>query len=179
MEYLMTYGWALLVIVIVIAVLLSLNVFQAPEQCIFDQQNFACGNVRLIDTTKATASKGVLFADITNGNSKTITIDAITCIKGRTAPPSDWRAWTSGNSVSGITGGLTVPFQGTFNLGNPQNLASAANQLTCYDPATGAAAVISPNDQFNGRVYIAYKFADDANGVPDKIVGANVATKAQ
>ena len=36
MEYLVTYGWALLVIVIVIAVLLYINPFRAPEQCLFD-----------------------------------------------------------------------------------------------------------------------------------------------
>lgn len=42
MEYLMTYGWALLVIVLVIAALIVINPFRAPKTCLFTQPGLYC-----------------------------------------------------------------------------------------------------------------------------------------
>ncbi len=104
MEYLMTYGWALLVIVIVIAVLIYINPFRAPEQCVFDQAGFLCQKPVLLVTGKApdgvTDVKGLIHATLVNGDRKTIVIQAISCIKGRTSPNGDiantdsWPAYT-------------------------------------------------------------------------------------
>jgi len=54
MEYLMTYGWAILIIIIVIAVLFYLGVLSpsniTPTACAFPP-NFACVSFKLQDTT--------------------------------------------------------------------------------------------------------------------------------
>ncbi|MDO8554284.1 MAG: hypothetical protein Q7S22_05730 [Candidatus Micrarchaeota archaeon] len=48
MEYLMTYGWAILVIVIVLAALwfLSGQFFKPPENCLFSQPGLSCGDTK-------------------------------------------------------------------------------------------------------------------------------------
>jgi len=84
MEYLMTYGWALLVIVIVIAILLIMNPFSSPQSCKFDSIGFACENIAV------KATDGTLLGGITNGNNNGITVKGIVCTKakGTTAPPA-------------------------------------------------------------------------------------------
>ena len=67
MEYLMTYGWALLVIVIVIAILLIMNPFSAPQSCKFDQIGFACDNA-------VVTTGGVLLMGVINGNNNAISV---------------------------------------------------------------------------------------------------------
>ncbi|MFH1306803.1 MAG: hypothetical protein ABIH83_04095 [Candidatus Micrarchaeota archaeon] len=79
MEYLMTYGWALLVIVIVIAVLMFIRPFGAPESCVFQQPGFSCEGHRI------TANNG-LYARITNGQQKSIERIEIACVRGTGDP---------------------------------------------------------------------------------------------
>jgi hypothetical protein len=63
MEYLMTYGWALLILVVVIGVLFSMGVFNPQnymsEECSF-QPSLPCKGTSL-------TSKGVLTIYLTNG----------------------------------------------------------------------------------------------------------------
>jgi len=82
MEYLMTYGWALLVIVIVIAILLIINPFSAPQGCRFDDLGFSCSNP-VADTN------GNLYLRITNAQSSNIILVGATCTtdKSPNAPP--------------------------------------------------------------------------------------------
>lgn len=81
MEYLMTYGWALLVIVIVIAILLIINPFSAPQGCRFDDLGFSCTNP-VADTA------GNVYLRITNAQSANIILVGATCTtdKAPTAP---------------------------------------------------------------------------------------------
>ncbi len=77
MEYLMTYGWALLVIVIVIAILLIINPFSAPQGCRFDDLGFSCSNP-VADTG------GNLYLRVTNGQSSNIILVGATCTTDKT-----------------------------------------------------------------------------------------------
>jgi len=92
MEYLMTYGWALLVIVIVIAILLIMNPFSAPQSCKFDQVGFACNNMAV------KATDGTLLGSITNGLNNGIKIVKVTCVKPSSA--ADTVASASGTAVA-------------------------------------------------------------------------------
>ncbi len=82
MEYLMTYGWALLVIVIVISVLLLLNIGPSP-QCNLDNSAIRCDQ-----TLPVLTSGNQLFVVINNGMSSGITVTNITCAKDTTASPA-------------------------------------------------------------------------------------------
>ena len=99
MEYLMTYGWALLVIVIVIAILLIMNPFSAPQTCKFDQIGFACNNM-------AVTTSGALLGSITNGNNNGIKVIKVTCEKPSTAPTN---MTNSGGTVVARQASFDVP----------------------------------------------------------------------
>jgi hypothetical protein len=172
MEYLMTYGWALLVIVIVIAVLLWINPFKAPEQCIFDQAGFVCSRPVLVQNS-------TIFADITNGNQKSIVVVGVACVKGRSPLPGEVDKWPTGFLAGTVnsTNKKTVEYQGIFNLG--QNSTDTGTMATTCRDNAGVKVQLKQNEDFNGRLYIAYRFSDDSDFVPAKIVGANLVTKVQ
>ena len=183
MEYLMSYGWALLVIVIVIAVLIYINPFRAPEQCVFDQAGFLCNKPILF-------ASGALHGTLVNGNQKAITIMGIACIKGRASPDGDitvtgltaWPSYTKANRTLGYQEQLD-------DIGNFANDLGANTTTKCVDVTKNANGVaqfpasatiaLSPNDDFSGRLYVAYKFSSDPAGTVAKVVGANLVTKAQ
>ena len=177
MEYLMTYGWALLVIVIVIAVLIYINPFRAPEQCVFDQAGFLCNKPILF-------ASGALHGTLVNGNQKNVFIMGMACIKGRTAPNGDFTQWPGYTDV-----GKTLAYQTQIDdLGNFQNDANNAFHVSCVDVTTVNGVAVFPTtatitlhsgDQFSGRLYIAYNYADDPAGAISKVVGANLVTNAQ
>lgn len=135
MEYLMTYGWAILVIVIVLAALLYLGVFnvgeRVPEQC-----NFKVG----ILCTSAKVVVDDITLNLRNGLGNKIVICAITCDDTETA-----------DSLAAIT----VADCGTTNLGDLDvgqtgNFASGAG---CTD-AAGAADTVG--DRYRGKVFVQY-----------------------
>ena len=173
----MTYGWALMVIVIVIGVLVYINPFKAPEQCSFDQAGFLCQKPILL-------SSGVLHGTLINGNQKAITITGIACIRGRTAPSGLSSSWPG---YAKTTKSLNYNDQ-IDDLGNFQNDANNAFHVSCVDVTTVNGVAVFPTtatitlhsgDQFSGRLYIAYNYADDPAGAISKVVGANLVTNAQ
>lgn len=179
MEYLMTYGWALLVIVVVIAVLMYINPFRAPQQCLFDQPGFVCvGNPFL------TTNTNVMQIRLTNGFNNAITVLGVACVRGTAPVPTtltEWQAvseWTA-NSFSG-----DVPSKAEFS---PQALS-----VTCTLPPRQlsgntwdmSAAQATPNFQagsdFNGRLYVMYTTQDEQGaGIPPRIAGANIVARVQ
>ncbi len=80
MEYLMTYGWALLVIVIVIAILLIINPFSVPQGCRFDQVGFAC-TAPVIDST------GKISMTLTNNMQSAVTVAHLECVSVKSSTP--------------------------------------------------------------------------------------------
>ena len=173
MEYLMTYGWALLVIVIVIGILLVLNPFQSPQGCRFDQLSFTCTNA-IVQST------GVIYLQVTNGNSNAITVQNVSCVAG-TAPaaPPFTTDYTSSSDGSGKFWGSSqlIQPQTSFMLTND----TAMNQtVTCktsnteHTDFTGIAG-----NTFSGKVYIYYKNNEDPDTYPARVAVASVTTKIQ
>ncbi len=197
MEYLMTYGWALLVIVIVIAVLLYINPFRAPEQCLFDQAGFLCSKpILLVNGTDASGApaSSLLHVTLTNGQRETIIIRGVMCLATRTPPPGNLN-WPHGGGVATGTIGTTLTtrtlgYQETIDLGNftadtgstyTGGRESSVRCLTTTDFSESGTKVITvrPGESFSGRLYVAYQLASDDANMPAKIVGANLVTQAQ
>jgi len=80
MEYLMTYGWAILIVIIVAAVLFSMGVFNPATYTTTAATGFSGFNVPAggfkLDTT------GALTMQITNGVGASISITTVTATKG-------------------------------------------------------------------------------------------------
>ncbi len=146
----MTYGWALLVIVIVIAVLLLINPFSAPEGCRFDQVGFTCTK----PVIKAAA--GGLFTAITNGNNNDVNIYKAVCTsdKSSVAPAS-------------LTGGSAalVPRQSVYSI-------NSTNVVSC----SGGAAMTA-GSEFTGKVWILYTNTEDPADYPKRVASANIVAK--
>ena len=176
MEYLMTYGWALLVIVIVIAILLLINPFSAPQGCRFDQLGFTCSNAIV------TGSNGFVYLSVTNGNSNAITVTNVTCVSGTspTTPPFTTQ-YTSGVNGAFWYNSLIQP-QTTFSLTNyTTGVAGTYTQNVTCRMGYNNPAVFSgtPGTTFSGLVYIYYKNQQDPPNYPDRVAVATVTTKVQ
>ncbi len=157
MEYLMTYGWALLVIVVVIAILLIINPFSAPQGCRFDQVGFQCANNVVID------SNGMLFMSITNANNNAIKVFSVICTADKTA------------TAPAIGTLFTVPAvqrQASFNINSTNPLSTGVictKDNSAYKPPAGT--------EFSGKVWVFYKNDEDGGDYPYRTVSANVVTK--
>ncbi|VVB57606.1 Uncharacterised protein [uncultured archaeon] len=189
MEYLMTYGWALLVIVIVIAVLLYINPFRAPEQCLFDQAGFLCSKpVLLVSGADAGGARvnSLLHATLTNGQRETIVIQGVMCLSTRVPPPGEFGQWPTASGLGTTVVTRTLGYQESLDLGNftadgSTTPDSSVQCLTTTDftPGNTHVVTIRPGETFSGRLYVAYNYASDTPGTPAKIVGANIVTQAQ
>jgi hypothetical protein len=106
MEYLMTYGWAVLVLVAVIAILIVMNPLRPQEACNFQDAGFSCSH-QLIDNSQ------VLMFQITNGFQRDIVVKAMNCTTDKNAQPSPVDEPTATTIRSGETA--------TFSLGCSSN----------------------------------------------------------
>ncbi|MEM4389595.1 MAG: hypothetical protein QXG98_02950 [Candidatus Micrarchaeia archaeon] len=154
MEYLMTYGWAILVIVIVLAALLYLGVFniagRTPEICTLPI-GLQCPSFKL-DTA------GLLNVSITNGHPKTIIVSLARCTSDATFNASDWNSYTDIPDV-------TIP-----------SADSRFVSFNCYTTgstvATGAVG-----DTYRGKLYLRYAFSDEPGNY--RVAIGDIVTKYQ
>ncbi len=150
MEYLMTYGWALLVIVVVIAILLIINPLQPPAGCRFDTIGFTCSDPLV-------ASNGMLYLKMTNGNSNNIEIYGLKCTTDKSPKPPV----LSGSETLVKRLQRQEPYE--FNI-------------TCTAPGVGTISP-QPGSDFSGKLWIFYKNEEDGAGYPMRSISANVASK--
>ncbi len=157
MEYLMTYGWALLVIVIVIFILLFINPLKPPEGCRFDTIGFTC-NAPLVD------SNGTLYLTFTNGNSNNIEIWGLNCTTDRTTKPPAFDAAAHTVAIKSL------------QRQEPYELQSATHGgIQCYD-AKNAKLQPSAGSDFTGRLWVFYKNEEDGSNYPMRSTSATVTT---
>ncbi len=152
MEYLMTYGWAILAIIIVIAALIYLNPFRAPELCLFQQQGFSCSepNPQVFLDSGGDVTMNVR---IWNKLGRSITIKRVLCTTAQTSEID-----SSATEVRVVpSGGFDVPtgsymtFSGTDGHDLP---------IGCFDSG-GDEVQLAPNQEFRGRLIVWYNYQDD------------------
>lgn len=147
MEYLMTYGWAILVIVIVLAVLLFLNPFKAPETCLFAQPGFTCSDP--MPQVYNDGSSTMVAMKIGNKQGQTVTIKRVLCTTASVSEVD--KTNPSAKTVSDDVGA------GAFWNGT----------ATC-DSLTQA------NSQFKGSLVIWYNFKNDPDQTIERQASATL-----
>ena len=160
MEYLMTYGWAILVIVIVLAALLYLGVFnlsnKVPDVCTF-QVGLQCSAWRV----SYNAGANVATFSAINGYQKEMMIEGAECSM-QTADP------TTGLPTGGaldvdkthfLVGGVAAP---AIPVAVEAQQTLTACPIICYD-ATGTQTKFSAGSSYSGKLYIKYYFTDEGN----------------
>ena len=142
MEYLMTYGWALLAIVIVIAALIYLNPFRAPELCLFQQQGFSCSepNPQLYVDNQGEVNMNVR---IWNKLGKTVIVHGILC--------------TNAQAID-VALSDSTEFSETIPTGTSEDFFN----IDCID-SNGNDVEMSPNQEFRGKMLVWYNYEDDLN----------------
>ena len=153
MEYLMTYGWALLAIVIVIAALIYLNPFRAPELCLFQQQGFSCSepNPQLYVDSEGEVSMNVR---LWNKLGKAVVVHGIICTNAQ---------------VTEMELSDASPLDEPIPTGTSDDFLDIACIDGDKDPI-----VMQPNEEFRGKMLVWYNYVDDINEEIQHEAQANV-----
>jgi len=171
MEYLMTYGWAILIIMVVLAVLFYLGVLNpqtvTPNQCTFPP-GFTC-------VTNKLSLNGQLYLVVGQGTGKNIRITGINCTQNTTTE------FMTEGQVFWLNETYLVPYQPniTISSGNQMIVADPTSNLgwvngTICTDANGNPLVDQPvGAVYNGKIYVNYTETD--TGVKRIVVGTYTA----
>jgi len=145
MEYLMTYGWAILVLVIVLAVLAYFlpRLTKTPEVCQFTQ-GFSCTEPAIVNEGGVVK---VAF-NLQNGKGQAINVSQVLCTTASTADADR-------------TFATAVPAA-------DQRMSAGASErinATCKDKS-GTTITMAPNSDFRGTIVVYYNFENDVISVP-------------
>jgi uncharacterized protein (UPF0333 family) len=159
LEYLMTYGWAIFIIVVVLAILAFYftNLVRAGESCVFSQPGFSCSEQKPVLYNNA--SKLHLAVRIDNQQGDGVTLASVVC----TDQPS---------------GNIDKAYLVAHQLSDTTRIPAGGSQtfdLYCYDKS-GVALQTSPNSEFRGTLAVQYKRDNevDVPNLPLRIATASV-----
>jgi hypothetical protein len=157
MEYLMTYGWAILIIMVVLAVLFYLGVLNppVPSQCTFPA-GISC------ISTKLGNIGGNLTLVIGQGVGHTIVITGVNCSNNMTTGFSPM--------VTYIGSTAAAPVNITMNSGSQATIASPTSTLNTTCQGVSGATI---GGTYVGKIYINYTEVD--TGINHIVVGSYTA----
>ena len=169
MEYLITYGLALFVILIVLAILVAvvLPSLKAPETCQFTQPCFTCNQKPHVLVADSNNDVRILF-QLDNTQGKSVNVLGIICT---TAPVGNVRK-------SDITEGEPTGTPIQLAAGQSMELGGLNEEIECIDES-GTTARLAPNSNFRGSVGVLYKFAEDLDEAPSRLAVATVTGSVQ
>jgi len=143
MEYLITYGWAVLIMLVVVGVLFYLGVFtQNPAPaCTFQNPGFTCYAYKL---TSNTGNRGGIILDLGQGTGHDIKVVGFNCTTSNVFTVTDFDAATSN---------VTIP-TGSHSMLN----WSITNliPLACYKPDGTKLGTPDAGSYYRGKIYIHY-----------------------
>jgi hypothetical protein len=156
MEYLMTYGWAILIIMVVLGVLYYLGVLNpsqlTPSQCAFPP-GFSC------TTYKLKSSSGNLSLQVGQGTGKTVIVTGVFCSANMSSSYSPGALtgkavlYDSNENVT-ITSGASAYIAGDDKTGD----TGKSIAVTCYDAneQLPSPSLTSVGSIYIGRLYVNY-----------------------
>ncbi len=170
MEYLITYGLALFVILIVLAILVAvvLPSLKAPETCQFTQPGFTCNQKP--HTLVADSGNNVrLLFQLDNAQGKSVIVKGFLC---SVAPPGNIRKTDIELLASEVQ----------MASGESKTVGSANAQITdevgCKNE-DGTVVKLAANSNFRGSLGVLYRFAEDQPDAPDRLAVATVSGTVQ
>jgi len=157
MEYLITYGWAVLIMLVVVGVLFYLGIFnpRTVSGCSFQTPGFTCYAYKLASNTSGSES-GIIL-DLGQATGHDIKIIGFNCTSSETWVLADFNA--SGKNVT-IPSGSHKQMNGTITTPAP---------MPCWktDGTTFGAADFG--QYFKGKIYIHY--IDLETNLDHKVIG--------
>lgn len=143
MEYLITYGWAVLIMLVVVGVLFYLGVFSNNpiQTCTFQSPSFACKSWKL---TSNTNNIGGLIIDLGQTTGHDIKVVGFNCTTNNAFTVTDFDAATSN---------VTIP------TGSDSLLNGSATRLVpfaCYNLDGSKLGARDAGSTYRGKLYIHY-----------------------
>lgn len=170
MEYLITYGLALFVILIVLAILVAvvLPSLRAPETCQFTQPGFTCNQKP--HTLVADSSNNVrLLFQLDNTQGKSVVIKGVLCT---VAPVGNVRK----SDVELLSSEEPMAAGESITLGGPS--ADVTSEVDCQNE-DGTTTKLAANSNFRGSLGVLYRFSEDQPDAPDRLAVATVTGAVQ
>jgi len=170
MEYLITYGLALFVILIVLAILVAvvLPSLKAPETCQFTQPGFTCN--QRPHTLVADSSNNVrLLFQLDNTQGKSVVVQGVICTE---APAGNVRK----TDIDAFATPRPMAAGESMTLGGPS--ADVTSDIEC-ESADGTTVKLAPNSNFRGSLGVLYRFSEDQPDAPDRLAVATVTGSVQ
>jgi hypothetical protein len=179
MEYLITYGLALFVILVVLGILFAviLPMLKAPKTCKFTDPGFACDQKEhsLVADPNSNAVRMLFQLDNTGG--KTVVVKDVLCT---TASAANIRASDFKNSLSGVSSDkLTLGSGQSMTFGGTGSVATVTTAIECYKEGGSSKVVLTPGSSFRGTLAVLYKNYEEVPGSPDRIATAAVTGDVQ
>jgi len=166
-EFLTTYGWAILVIVIVLAALVWLGIFdaatRAPDRCTF-QGGIQCDSARISSNVMRLSS-----LVITSRLTETIYICGLRC----TNNPDK----SSSSTIDSCVGGTRLSPGGQVDV-----VDMFATTPRCYDYFAGTSASTrryGVGDTYNGRIELYYSTEYDSDDDAARVYYGEITAKVQ
>ena len=184
MEYLATYGWALLAIVIVLGVLYLITPLSAPELCQFQDYGFSCSGQRFIYHDPNSDVINVVYAQLANSGHSSIHVLGMACLQAGSPAP---RQGADGHFLERA---FTIPESGEnkpliLNPGQSVNMGSLPNnpfKLECFKQLQNGSLQdvdIPPGGKFTGDIYVLYRGANDPAFVPSALTSGKLSSSVQ
>jgi hypothetical protein len=170
MEYLITYGLALFVILIVLAILVAV-VFpslKAPEACQFTQPGFTCNQKPHTIVADSTNTVRLLF-QLDNTQGKSVVVKGIQCT---VAPVGNVKK----GDIEDLEDNVSMAAGESVTIGGPN--ADVTEVIECVNE-DGSEVKLAPNSNFRGSIGLVFRFAEDQPDAPDRLAVATVAGSVQ
>jgi hypothetical protein len=184
-EFLTTYGWALLVIAIVLVTLGWLGVF-TPQNVVKDYCNFPVGTFGCVDAlvTRGSGSNfpntatDVKSITLENNFGRDVAVCGIFCSQQPANP-------NLGYPSTGIVNTVVNACRNIASAPQPSQIIKAGEKWTADNTLATPCIDINNNfmtlaigSQLNAKLYVAYKFTDESGGYKRMIVG-DISAKVQ
>lgn len=173
MEYLITYGLALFVILIVLAILVAvvLPSLRAPETCQFTQPGFTCNQKPHAIVADASDSVYLLF-QLDNAQGRAITITGISCMTTATGNVRK----TDVEAHNALSGPVLLAAGESRTVGSEDS--DITDEVLCLND-DGTVTVLSANSNYKGALAVLYHFQGDVPGAPERLAVATVTGTVQ
>ncbi len=177
MEYLVTYGLALLVILLVLGILFAVvfPMLKAPADCKFSDPTFSCDQKPQVLVADSNNNVDMLFQlSNTGGNSVQILDVLCTTEQPANVKISDFKSslTTVDASALALGAGQSMTFGGTGST------ATVTVPVVCYK-SDGSKVILTPNSQFQGTLAIEYQNSEEVPGAPPRLATAVVTGSVQ
>ena len=158
MEYLMTYGWAFLVIVIVLAILAFYlpTLLRAPESCLFSQPGFSCDVQKPVIVSETGTNLVYVIFRLDNQQGQEVNITRVRCTM-------EAEGNIQKSDEDKITPSESIPSGGSEEF-----------KEYCYDSTGASGLTMGPNSNFRGTIAIWYRYKAEVTGAPERMATATI-----